>query len=302
MKNQLVLVDADSLIYLAGIAGQKTKYYVVMEGESGYLYPGTFRYVKDIDAHCEEHNLTVIDKEKIIEELPVEFSLHVVKAKLEEIQRKYGKRLRVYIKGAVGKNFRDEIYTVQGYKANRNTPKPLHYDAIVSYMLRYWDAIRIEWKEVDDQVALDAYESSMPYIVCSPDKDLDQIPGLHWNYRTAVEYTISEAEAREFFWTQVLMGDAADNIGGCWNVGEGKAKKLIAEWIDEHDEVIWENILKVYEESMEHETCPYKEMDADEVAIQTARCVWMQTERNALWTPPGDEFQYMAIEEERWDG
>lgn len=303
-KNRLVLVDADSLIYVAGVAGQETVYDAVMEDAEGNLSTGKFKSAASLKEHCAENNLDLIERETEVTALPVEYSLSIVKNKLSEIQSRYGKRMRTYIKSKEGKNFRDEIYKVQKYKGNRTSPKPLHYDGIIDYMVLHWDAIRVNLKEADDQIALDAAESSIPYVVCSPDKDLDQIPGLHWNYGKAVEYSISEEEARYFFWKQVLMGDSADNILGCWKIGEGKADKLLADWMHEPwltsevDERIWEKIVEQYELSMEHPTCPYKDMDPTEVAIQTAQGVWMQNKRNALWMPPGTPFATIETEEE----
>ena len=303
-SNRLVLVDADSLIYLAGVAGQSTHYDAVMEDEGGTLTTGRFESAQSLKDHCAENQLAVIDRETVVTPLPLNYSLHIVKTKLKEIERRYGKRMRVYIKSAEGKNYRDEVYTVQKYKGNRNTPKPIHYDGIVDYMVGTWDAIRINLKEVDDQVALDAAESSIPYVVCSPDKDLDQIPGLHWNYRIDTEYEVSEEYARKFFWTQVLMGDNADNIAGCWKIGEGRAKVIIEEawdeaWLtSEFEERLWDLIVSYYEASLEHPQCPYKDMDPVEVALQTARAVWMQNKRNVMWNPPGIPFEPYITEEE----
>lgn len=310
--NQLVLVDADSLIYLAGIAGQNTHYELVYEDKDGDIYDTMFEsaaerddFLKLMEADDPEKGIMVLDQDKVVTPLPVEFSLRVCKVKLETIQRRYGKRMRVYIKGAEGKNFRDEVYTIQKYKGNRQTPKPYHYDAIVDYLVERWDAIRIEGKEVDDQVALDAYESPFPVVVCSPDKDLDQIPGKHWNYRDSVEYEVDEEEAKWMFWYQLLMGDSSDNIMGIWKCGKAVAKAKMEElWTDAVDEdAMWLQVVEWYEESQELPTCPYKDMDPREVALQTARAVWMQTERNRLWTPPGAPYEYMDIEpEEEWDG
>ena len=299
--NQLVLVDADSLIYLAGVAGQQTYYDVTFENEDGEIGSISFGSAAERDEFlAKDDKLVVLSSEPIVVEKPLAFSLKVVKNKLETIQRRYGKRMRVYVKGVEGKNFRDEVYTIQKYKGNRQTPKPIHYDAIVQYMVERWDAIRVEGKEVDDQVALDAAESSIPYVVCSPDKDLDQIPGLHWNYRDGVEYTVSEEEAKWMFWYQLLMGDSSDNIMGIWRCGKAAAKKMMDElWMLADGDAMWLQVVEWYEQSQELPTCPYKDMDPWEVALQTARAVWMQDERNRLWTPPGAPYEYMDIE---WDG
>jgi len=299
MKKRLALVDVDGMIYYAGAAGEIRHYEVVFEDKDGNISEGSFDTAAEIKEYlAEREGVEVIDRELIITPEPVEYSLKILKNKLEEIQSRYGTNMRVYIKGN-GVNFRDTVYTVKEYKGNRQTIKPVHYDAMVEYLKKYWDAIPVDGKEVDDEVALQAREASKPTVICSPDKDLDQIPGLHWNYTKSVEYHMDPLEAEMFFWQQVLSGDNADNIGGCWKVGEGKAEKMIAEWFDEEytQKQIWEAIVETYEASRDMPTCPYKDMTAYDVALQTARAVWMQNRRNVLWTPPGVETEYMDIEE-----
>jgi hypothetical protein len=302
MDNRLSLVDADGLIYLAGYAGEERSYDAVVENEDGDIRAMTFdsaAAIKEWLAANDDYEL--VDKELKIKALPVEYSLKVVKNKLTEIKSRYGANMRVYIKGN-GVNFRDEVYQVQKYKGNRQTVKPIHYDAIIEYMMSKWDAERIDGKEVDDECALRARQASKPTVVCSPDKDLDQIPGLHWNYAKSVEYAVDPLEAEMFFWEQVLSGDSADNIMGIWKVGPGKAEKIVAAWYEEGltQEQIWEQVIVAYTASQGMPSCPYSEADAEDIAIQTARAIWMQDTANMLWTPPGVPMERMEIEEDEW--
>jgi len=296
--NRLVLVDIDGMIYLAGYAGEQRSYDTVMEDSAGNLHTMRFDSVSDIKFFLDSNkDFEMIDKELCITPLPVEYSLRVVKNKLTEIQSRYGKNMRVYVKGN-GVNFRDVVYTVQKYKGNRKTAKPYHYDSIVDYMITYWDAITVDGKEVDDQLALDAKESSKPVVICSPDKDLDQIPGLHWNYTKAVEYEVDPEEAQRFFWEQCLSGDNADNILGVWKIGQKTAQKMVDSWYEDGltQPKIWDKVIEAYAVSLEHPSCPYKDMDVKDLAIQTARAVWMQDTANKLWTPPNEPEETMDIE------
>jgi hypothetical protein len=302
MKKRLALVDVDGMIYYAGAAGENRHYEAVFEDKEGNLSEGSFDTAAEIKEYlAAREGMEMIDRELIITPEPVEYSLRILKNKLEEIQSRYGTNMRVYIKGD-GVNFRDTVYTVKVYKGNRQTVKPFHYDAMVEYLKKYWDAIPVDGKEVDDEVALQARQASKPTVVCSPDKDLDQIPGLHWNYTKSVEYSVDPLEAEMFFWQQVLSGDNADNIGGCWKVGDGKAEKIVAAWYEEGltQEQIWEQVIVAYTASQGMPSCPYGDMDPSDVALQTARAVWMQTRSNVLWTPPGVEDEYMEIEEDDW--
>ena len=300
--SKLVLVDADGLLYIAGAIGETRYYDVTVEDSSGELKSFHKDSAADVKEWLAEHkDHTLVEKELVTIPGPLDHCLQVAKQKLKEIQKRYGKQLEVYVKGD-GTNWRDDIATVVPYKANRTAPKPYWLEDVRQYLIHTWGAIEISGKEADDQIATRAYEASKEYVVCSPDKDLDQIPGTHWNYKKSVEYEISSYEAQFFFWQQVLSGDPADNIKGCWKVGEGKAMAFIEERADlvgGDEALLWQDIVETYEESKELPGCPYADRQAEEVALENARLVWMQTEHGRLWTPPGAALEYveeMSIE------
>ena len=293
-RSRTVLVDADGLLYIAGAAGEtRTWDCDIYSGETGHYY-AQFDYVADLNEHLEMTGDILVEKTQRIIQGELSHCLHVVKQTMQGIVKRYGKRLEVYVKGD-GTNFRDDISTLVDYKANRTTEKPYYLEEIRQYMINTWNAIPVNGKEADDMIATRAFEASGPYVVCSPDKDLDQIPGLHWNYSKKVEYDVSEWEAQYFFWQQCLSGDSADHIKGCWRIGPGTAKKLLDEWLkdDPSEADIWEMIVEEYEASMGKGNCPYAGMPAEMVAIENARLVWMQTENLRLWTPPGAPPEYL---------
>lgn len=92
-------------------------------------------------------------------------------------------------------------------------------------------------------------------IICSIDKDMKQIPGIHFDYyrpRLVDEdgnpqlnenghrkYSpcrgldiVTHEEAERFFWKQMLMGDAGDGIKGLKGIGKAKAEKILNTSID----------------------------------------------------------------------
>jgi len=296
--NRLIFVDADGLPYIAGGTGCERRYTAVFEDDEGELSTIQVGSAAEVKEYGEEHGLTLLDRELEIIPQPLSFALQICKQKLQEIKDRYKGDLQIYIKGD-GTNWRDDIATIHGYKANRlNVPKPPWNAEVYQYLREHWDAIEINGKEVDDHVATLAYEASKPYVVCSPDKDLDQVVGIHWNYSKNVEYEIAPDEAEFFFWQQVLSGDTADNIKGCWKVGDGRAVELVAEWMGDQltDIEIWANIVQTYEDSMGLKGCPYTGMPAEVVALENARLVWMQTESLRLWTPPGEPKVYLEAD------
>jgi 5'-3' exonuclease len=64
-------------------------------------------------------------------------------------------------------------------------------------------------------------------LIVHTDKDLDQIPGNHFNYKKPEFYDISEDTAQLNLWTQVITGDSIDNIVGLKNYGRVKAGNIL---------------------------------------------------------------------------
>lgn len=290
-----ILVDADGLPYIAGGTGNKRVYTAVFESKDGDLSTIRVGSAAEVKEYGKVHDLELVDRELEIIPQPLNFALQICKSKILDMQARYPGDMQIYIKGD-GINWRDDIATLRKYKGNRDgVAKPPWNKEIYTYLRDTWNAVEISGKEVDDHIATLAYESSKPYIVCSPDKDLDQIVGKHWNYAKNVEYDVAPDEAEAFFWQQCLSGDTADNIGGCWKIGVRRAETLVNEWVDEglSREDIWSGILEVYDASKEHKTCPYKDQPTYDVALENARLVWMQTEAGRLWTPPGVEYEYL---------
>jgi hypothetical protein len=291
-----ILVDADGLPYLAGGAGAKRVYTAVFEDKDGNLSEIKVGSAAEVKEHGKEHKLTLVDRELEIIPQPLAYALQICKQKINEIQERYPFGvLQIYIKGD-GTNWRDDIATIHKYKGNRDgVEKPPWNKEIYQYLRDQWNAVEISGKEVDDHLATLAYESSSAYVICTPDKDLDQIVGEHWNYSKNVGYMIAPDEAHAFFWQQALSGDNADNIKGCWKIGVGKAENLVNEWIEDglDDAEIWEQIVNQYEVSQTLKGCPYMDKHPQVVALENARLVWMQTQAGRLWTPPGRPYEYL---------
>jgi hypothetical protein len=121
------------------------------------------------------------------------------------------------------KNFRKLINPE--YKANRkDTVPPIYLKECRNYLIEHWNAEVTAIGEADDYLGLHQSKDS---ILCSLDKDLDMIPGLHYNWVRGDIYEISEIEAIRHFYRQLLIGDRSDNIFGVVGVGKVKASKLL---------------------------------------------------------------------------
>jgi 5'-3' exonuclease len=135
-------------------------------------------------------------------------------------------------------NWRKIVYRYAPYKGGRGEKpefiakwKPV----IVEYLIENYQ-IHLEGRmEADDIVATAADRlrlSGHDYVVCSPDKDLLQIPGKHWNYVKAADaltVEITKEQAHYNLWLQVLTGDGTDNVAGVPGMGPVKGAKILKE-------------------------------------------------------------------------
>lgn len=137
-------------------------------------------------------------------------------------------------------NFRVDLYP--DYKGNRKKAKdtrPEWFGDLKSWASTLEGSVESDNCEADDLVrvwALECDKAGIDRCVVSVDKDLDCIPGSHYNPRTKSIYQVCEEYSERFYWQQVLTGDSVDNIPGLYKVGPVKAKKLLEDALT-HDEL-----------------------------------------------------------------
>lgn len=129
-------------------------------------------------------------------------------------------------------NFRYEVY--EDYKGNRTRELEPEVKKCLTYghnhLIEKYDAKQCDGMEADDMVAIWAWEcilSETPYVIVHIDKDLDMIPGTHYNFIKEESYYVDFDQAHYNFMKQLLMGDTADNIPGIKGIGPKKAEKLL---------------------------------------------------------------------------
>lgn len=122
-----------------------------------------------------------------------------------------------------GENFRKTLYPE--YKANRKQPAPRMLGECQEFLFKEWEAIMTHGYEVDDAIGMNHHPETT--IVVSIDKDLKQLPGEHYNFVKYEFEIVDEETAERNFWTQMLVGDASDNIKGIDGIGPVKAKRIL---------------------------------------------------------------------------
>lgn len=219
------LLDGDILLYRSAFAAERAKY-ILRYKEDQLIAPGTtvleFDSKKELDAYVQRLKIEEfeIEKTRVIE--PLEHALGNTKEILEKILSTLETTdYALYLTGTG--NFRR---CISSYKANRDpSMKPYWMDDIIAYMVKYWGATVVEGMEADDAIGLANNDNS---IIVSTDKDLDTLPGWHYNWVKQQIYEVSADEADVNFWTQMLTGDRSDNVTGVPKVGPVSASKLLS--------------------------------------------------------------------------
>lgn len=126
-------------------------------------------------------------------------------------------------------NFREEVATILPYKGNRDpTHKPKYYKSLREYMFTKHNAVEVNGMEADDAMAMEQWKNrDKSTVIATIDKDLDMVPGWHYNINSKETYWVDLDSANYFFFWQMLVGDSTDNIPGIKGKGKARATKLL---------------------------------------------------------------------------
>ena len=169
-------------------------------------------------------------------------------------------------------NYRKDIAVTKEYKGNRTAEKPGHLDDIRAHMLTAHPSDLSEGEEADDRIAIEATARGFNSIICSIDKDFDQVPGWHYNFVKHERYFVTSKEATLNFYCQILTGDRIDNIVGVHGIGPKKAAGHLKGLGTE---------AKMYAACVEL-------LGSPERALENARLLWLRRFPNQVWQPPSE--------------
>lgn len=161
-------------------------------------------------------------------------------------------------------NFRKIINTE--YKANRKDKEPPFYlQDCREYLIEEWNAVVSHGIEADDLLGIEQTDET---VVCSLDKDLLMIPGVHFNWNK-VEYThVDQLTGLRTFYKQMLVGDRSDNIFGVDKIGPVKAAKAIDHL--ETEQEMFDTVLALYDDEYSR-------------FIMNAQCLWIMQNEGETW-------------------
>ncbi len=216
------LIDGDIVLYRSAFAAERAEYQLHQEGKDSVTFPSK----AELTAYCKTHGISdfTAERKRIVE--PLENALGNTKEILEKILDVLETNtFDVFLTGTG--NYRRLI---PSYKANRDpSMKPYWTAEVIEYMKKYWKATVVNGIEADDAIGIHHHygDDKHKTVIVSTDKDLDTLPGWHYNWVKQELYEVSPDEANKNFWTQMLVGDNADNIRGVPGVGPKRAAAIL---------------------------------------------------------------------------
>lgn len=256
-KQRVLLIDADLLVYLCGSRAEEV-------GSFPHSTEGWEVY----------HRYARLDKawgdlRATIKEFEVRLQADGSRIALSDLDS--------------ARNWRRRLYPE--YKANRTgSTRPLVFYQLRKMLEEELDAKSVESLEGDDVLGIWAtwdFDKGAEQIICSTDKDMRTIPGLHydWGHDKRGVVAITPAEAERYHMLQTLTGDATDNYGGVPGMGPVRAKA----WLEKKG-YEWREVRAAF----------HKAKQTDDDFLMNARCArilqksdWDSHNRQVrLWEPP----------------
>lgn len=278
-----ILIDGDGFIYRCGFAVEKTRYLVWSEDLKEACFVNSHKEAEQVVG---PDGFDTIWSRKELE--PLENATKLLDIQLDKIFQRYKdyEDKRVILSPSTG-NFRDALATFAKYKGNRDgQQRPKYYGQLLDHLLsKYVHMVRTHsGGEADDGIAEYAFRmGNVDNVVVSIDKDLDQIPGLHYNWVKETEYVVDKKQACINLYGQILAGDPTDNIPGIEGCGPKTAHKMLENCTSSSD--CWKVVRDAY--TSKYDTV--KPGEGMKRAMETAQLIYLRKEGvDKPWNPPNN--------------
>lgn len=198
------------------------------------------------------------------------------------------KHLLLFLTVPDGKGrYRDKFNRETTYKASRTSVPPpvfmeeMRYFIKKSYIVHQCPSSEYE---ADDAISWHGWYNhditGNLDIIAGVDKDLNQIPGYHWDYSKDTGYYLTNKDANRFFFKQLLMGDVADAIPGIKGIGPRRADNLLKNGTT--PEEWWDIVLSTYTNKFPH----LFDDEIAEILYERGNKLWIQRYEGQTWYPP----------------
>jgi hypothetical protein len=280
MNFDLAIIDMDPIVYACGFSIQKT------DKETGLI-------------ECE----------------PLKHAFYNVSSQIRKILNKTGARIhRGFLTSTDQSNFRFKIYKY--YKENRVkciekcihpydclhtkiSTKPIHYNDVREFLIRRWNAEVIRDQEADDACSIAQYQSNEfgfdqdihNSIICSIDKDFNNVPGWHYNTGKDEIYYVTPLEALKNFYLQILTGDNSDGIPRIkkgWR--QKKTEELMNTATNEQQllDIVKEEVYNLKEEEFKNSSALMESSLVEDEILWRGQLVHLRRYDNEMWSIPNE--------------
>lgn len=288
----LGLVDGDIIVFRCGFAAERKEWHLhVPKDKNGESYTGVFEYKREALDKLDQllpgkYSRQEGEDYKLFPEVnlePLSHALQNVKTLMKQVADACGLNefdLRVFLSS--GENFRHRVAKTRPYKGNRDrTHRPAYEQEIKDYIKENYDTYVGDDEEADDLMGIwQTKHGPHGAIIISLDKDLDQIPGLKYNWLHDVSYDVDENKAWYNFFMQLLTGDSTDNIPGLPGIGPGKAAKAL-HGLEDDPHAMMEECIRQYQMHSRKE-------DWLEYMKEQGQLVYIRRKEGEMWEPPID--------------
>lgn len=181
-------------------------------------------------------------KEVYMEVYDVRLGIDYIQGVLKRFQEQFWCSNIVLVIGDKNSNFRKHINP--SYKSHR-TAKPLMYDILLNWIVDNLHVVSLPNLEADD-ICRVIYEDNENFkgdkLIITIDKDFYSFPCTLYrdNPKDSEIVTVSEEDARQNEFVQIIMGDKTDGYSGIPNYGEKKARNFVT------PSTTWEDIVGIY--------------------------------------------------------
>lgn len=225
IKNKHLLIDGDIYKYRCAASAEKTKYCVTWD--STVQLDAEFKLYDSYKEAKEDSELspgTIWSRKEV---QPLEFALQACKTAINTLLvRLEPSSVSIFL--SPERTFRHDIARTRPYKGNRSQPKPKYLKEVEEYLIHEYGAKVGNNTEADDEIGIALSQGGGDTVAVSIDKDLLQIPGWHYNWVNDRIQWITPKEGDIRFYTQMLTGDATDNIPGLPGTGSAGARKILS--------------------------------------------------------------------------
>lgn len=237
----MLLIDGDILTYMVGFICERRWYeHTCPVYDRVMVFQGK-RDIKEYNKNLVEDVDYFMKRESDSEDKAFSVIAEIIQSWLIRFKRN---KYRVFLTDTdLTNNFRYKL--CKNYKANRKgSVKPLLYDAIRHHLIKQYSAEVVVGIEADDALGMSQTRDT---IIISKDKDLLQVPGLHYSISSnkiiragkigglalyedgAKDKPKKKLTGHGFKWfcAQMLLGDDVDNIKGLHRVGPVGAHNIL---------------------------------------------------------------------------